>query len=159
MRRIKLSNSRLFALVDDADYELLSKFNWCVRYSKSGKPYPQTTVHFGKSQRVFTMHQMLVDYPLADHKDRNGLNNQRGNLRSATCAQNAWNSGVRKNNKSGFKGVVFDKARKKWSAKINANGKRFYVGRFETKEDAATAYNIAAKKFHGEFAYQNKIPK
>lgn len=85
-----------------------------------------------------------------DHKDGNPLNNQRGNLRSATKSQNAMNR--KSNNKLGFKGVTYSKAAQRWQAQIQANGKKRYLGSFDTPEEAHEAYCEAANEHFGEFA-------
>lgn len=92
-----------------------------------------------------------------DHIDGNRLNNQRHNLRLATKSQNGANRGAPSNNKSGFKGIHFDKFNNKWRAEIWCNNKRKRIGRFERIEDAVIAYNETAKELFGEFAYLNNI--
>jgi hypothetical protein len=97
-----------------------------------------------------------------DHRDGNGLNNRRRNLRWATQAQNQWNSGPHRNNSSGFKGVCFDRGNKtgakKWKAKIECHGRQINLGRFLTAEEAAIAYNEAALRLFGPFARTNPAP-
>jgi hypothetical protein len=91
-----------------------------------------------------------------DHCDGDGLNNQRANLRVCTSSQNNWNQRISKANTTGFKGVSRP-ARLRGMvnchvATIQLNGKRRYLGRFPTAEQAHAAYCEAAKKLHGEFA-------
>jgi hypothetical protein len=102
--------------------------------------------------RVIAARMGLDLSEIIDHMDGNGLNNSRSNLRAATNAQNLQNRGKQKNNTSGIKGVSWDKARSKWAAEIRSQGKRYHLGRFDTKEEAAEAYRKAAKKLHKEFA-------
>ena len=90
-----------------------------------------------------------------DHKDRNKQNNHPDNLRLATRSQNNYNATKRKRNTSGYKGVSFDKARGKWDARLNADSKTYRLGRFDTAELAAAAYNEAARQLHGDFARLN----
>ena len=93
---------------------------------------------------------------MIDHLDGDGLNNLRGNLRAATNAQNLQNRGMPSNNASGYKGVLWDSARNKWRAEIRADGKRYFLGRFYSKQQAARVYVKAAKKLHGRFAHDNR---
>lgn len=103
------------------------------------------------------MHRLILNTPpklLTDHKDRNKLNNQRNNLRIATATENRQNS---KNNTSKYKEITHDKTNKKWKAQITHNKKYIYLGRFNTQEKAALAYNKAAIKYHNKFAKLNTI--
>jgi hypothetical protein len=72
--------------------------------------------------------------------------------RAALPVQNSQNSGAHKNNTSGYKGVSWNKGKKKWESAIRVNGTRKNLGRFNTKEEAAAAYQAAALELHGEFA-------
>jgi hypothetical protein len=87
-----------------------------------------------------------------DHIDCDKSNNKIANLRDATRSQNQKNRGAQKNNTSGFKGVSYLSKRKRWLAQIWYNHKKIYLGSYKTKEDAASAYEKAAKEHHGEFA-------
>jgi hypothetical protein len=86
-----------------------------------------------------------------DHINEIRDDNCEGNLRLANHSQNGCHRGKQKNNTSGFKCVSFDKRRNNWYSYINVNGKRFYLGRYDTSEKAYAAYCEAAKKYHGEF--------
>jgi hypothetical protein len=91
-----------------------------------------------------------------DHINRNKLDNRRGNLRRATHSQNMCNRVVKSRlPKSGYRGVVWRVARGKWSACINVKRKEHFLGYFADKEDAARAYDDAARRLHGEFARLN----
>lgn len=87
-----------------------------------------------------------------DHKDRAKLNNKWANLREATQQQNVCNRGLSSINKTGFKGVSWDKSRGKFFACIQENGKTVALGRFDNLHEAAQAYRNASLKIHGEFA-------
>lgn len=92
-----------------------------------------------------------------DHIDGDKANNCLENLRAATNQQNtAYGSKlIRANNTSGYRGVTWNKQRKKWRAEIGVNGKQKHLGLFEDKLEAAAAYDEAAKKYFGEFAFSN----
>lgn len=97
-----------------------------------------------------------------DHIDGNPHNNAIANLREANSYQNARNKRLRKDNKSGFKGVNWHSRDKVWTAQIRATGddcvsKTYYLGQFSNRLDAAKAYNEAAIRLHGEFAYLNDL--
>jgi hypothetical protein len=92
---------------------------------------------------------------VVDHIDGNGLNNTRANLRICTIAENVRSSRRRTDNGSGYKGVGFHKASGKWVARIVTNGEKMYLGLYESPEQAAAVYDLAAHKYHGEFARLN----
>lgn len=97
---------------------------------------------------------MTGEWPAGQIDHINGVrdDNRWSNLRLATPAQNAQNCGKRAENKSGFKGVSWDKTAEKWVAQISINGKSKRIGRFKTPEEAHAAYVAAAKALYGEFA-------
>lgn len=86
-----------------------------------------------------------------DHINTIKTDNRISNLREATNQQNQYNRGLQSNNKSGLKGVSWNKAQKKWLARIRADKKLFHLGSFNKKEDAHHAYIEEAKRLHGEF--------
>lgn len=87
-----------------------------------------------------------------DHINGNRGDNRISNLRLATCSENLCNRVRQKNNTSGLKGVSWIGQYQKWQATIRFGGRNKFLGRFDTKEEAANAYNEAALKHHGEFA-------
>jgi hypothetical protein len=87
-----------------------------------------------------------------DHKNGNSADNRWVNLREATVSQNLANQRIRSNNTSGFKGVTWDKAKRKWAAQIRVKGRHIHIGRFASAEEAHSAYCDAAKRHFGEFA-------
>lgn len=115
-----------------------------IRYKK---------VHYYAHSIVWLMHHGELP-ELLDHIDGNRQNNRIENLRLATKSQNtAHATGLRVDNKSGFRGVW--QKRNKWAAGIRHQGQKYDLGRFDSKEEAALAYDAAARRFFGEFAYQN----
>ena len=95
---------------------------------------------------------------IVDHIDGDPTNNRRSNLRNCTQHQNSMNSRKRKNDASSkYKGVSWDKGRKKWRAYINLMRKQLFLGRFDNELEAARAYNDKAVELYGEFAHLNKF--
>lgn len=96
---------------------------------------------------------MTGEWPsdLIDHKNMNSVDNRWENLRQADHAKNAMNTGIRKDNTSGYKGVAWDARVCKWRADIKVCGKRKHLGMFSLPEVAHEAYKQAAKKYFGEF--------
>jgi len=156
VKEIQLNHNKV-ALVDDEDYERVSRLTWTAFKNPLGKWYAKTGG--GRSQR--RLHRFILNLTdpsiKVDHKDGDGLNNQKHNLRIATTAQNGWNVGLYRTNSSGFKGVSWRDNRHKnhWLAKIEANHKIFRLGAFATAEEAARAYDTKARELHGEFARLN----
>ena len=104
------------------------------------------------------LHRLIINSPLGLHTDHiNGdrLDNRRANLRVCTHAENARNRGGDSRNKSGYKGVNSSKNGKRWMAYIRLAGKTTNLGTYDTKEEAARAYDEAALSLHGEFAWLN----
>jgi len=161
MKEIKLTQGKV-ALVDDEDFEKLNQFKWYTR--KCGNVFyaarmSETNLGY---RIILPMHRVVMNTPKdmkTDHIDHNGLNNQKSNLRICTNIQNVYNKRPQINSSSKYRGVSFIKSssKKKWRAAIKHNGKDYHLGCFEYEIDAAKAYNIAANKFWGEFAYMNQV--
>lgn len=153
MKEIQLSQGKV-ALVNDEDFEWLNQWKWCA--AKRGQTFYATRLAPGRKGAIH-MHQLLVGNGTqrVDHKDGNGLNNQRLNLRPATHQQNMFNQRTYKNNTSGYKGVTWQKDCGKWRAQIGMDGKKQYLGLFTNPEDAACAYDAKASELFGKFARLN----
>lgn len=155
MKKIILSQGKV-ALVDDADYLELSKFKWFARRDHNTFYAGRAVTTTPNKQKVVLMHREISGTRLkVDHKDGNGLNNQRHNLRAATTRQNGWNRRKISPASSKFKGVHWHRRDKKWQARIQVPGERNQLGYFQTEIEAAKAYDAAARRFFGEFAVLN----
>lgn len=142
------------AEIDDSDRELVAAFRWKVLKAGSKRYAARSRrSETGRVDETILMHRVICAAPegvLVDHKDGNGLNNRRSNLRLATQQQNAVNSKHEKG-RSGFRGVYWNKEKGLWQAQISGK----YLGRFENAEDGARAYDAAAWERHREFAVLN----
>lgn len=156
-REIQLTRG-LVAIVDDSDYELLSRFHWNA-YPDRNTFYAKRAVRVdGGGQRTLRMHAAVTGWDRTDHIDGDGLNNQRGNLRRSTGQQNRRNSRSSAGSSSQYKGVSWHPTGK-WQANIGTSPKVVkYLGRFASEVDAARAYDKAALALFGEFARPN-FPK
>lgn len=155
MKTIQLSRGKV-ALIDDVDAELMSRFKWHAHKSQT-KWYAMTDLGTFRRTMLY-MHRLIIRTrvgEIIDHINGNGLDNRRSNLRICTLRQNLCFRPAPKNNRSGFKGVGFDRKSKKWRASITSNRKWFYLGLFDSKKEAALAYDSAAKEKFGEFAFLN----
>ena len=139
-----------YAIVDKDDYEKLSEHKWCV--GKEGNVfYAQRKEHRTKTIK---MHNVIMNTPKGfevDHRDSDGLNNQKYNLRICTHQQNMFHKRPKKGRK--YKGVYASIG--KYSVVINCNGKSLRLCGFRNEVEAAKAYDLKAKELHGEFAYLN----
>lgn len=140
-----------YALVDDDMFDYLSQFHW-IYLPPREKNNSSAYARYWTGKSFISMHYLVAGEGY-DHKDRNGLNNQRDNLRKATPSQNAANCLPRGMWKT--KGVK--RQNRKWIARITVNQKYIHLGTYDDFNDAAKAYNEAATKYFGEFALLNKI--
>ena len=140
-------------LVDASDYELVVQWKWSfsggyIRRQCKGQTF---SLH---RQILGLLHTLEVH---VDHINGDGLDNRRENLRVCTPSQNMANRGLYAHNKTGFKGVCVDRRSNqvKYRATIHHKNKYIALGRFNTAEEAAHAYDVAALKLFGEFANVN----
>jgi len=160
MKKIDISTKKFpqtFALVDDCDYQELNCFKWYAQ-KRGRKLYAKRNIRVNGKQKGIRMHCVIMGHMNGkeiDHRTGNTLDNQRNNLRHCTHAENTRNTGIRKNNTSGYKGVYWNKKVRKWQAYIQHNGKKVHLGVFLCLIKAAKAYDKAAVKYYGEFAGLN----
>ena len=162
MKKIKLTQGK-YALVDNEDFEYLNQWKWCFHKTpKDTQGYAIRSGYCrktGKRSRI-AIHRVIVKAKLGeicDHRNGNGLDNRRKNLRTCTLEQSARNKKASRRKKlNAIKGVTIIKNNSGipsyWIARITHNKKRIYLGTFKTKRAAEKAYKQAALKFHGEFA-------
>lgn len=155
-KEICLSQGKV-AIVDDDLYNYYNQWiwsaffdghNWYAVRQKGKRPF----------RKQVKMHRDIMNAPEGikiDHKNGNGLDNRRENLRFCTQSQNAMNSKIPKSNKTGYKGVSYIKRDRIYQAHIKANGKAINLGSFHDPVEAAKVYDEAAIKYFGEFAKTN----
>lgn len=155
----------LVAKVDEEDWEMLIQYRWHPRRSRrvvtEDTWYATTNITLANGKRSkIDMHRLIMRPPAGmqvDHIDRDGLNNQRSNLRLCSNAENQRNS-IKSPGR--YPRGVFLVRGKKFGAQINIDGKKIYNGlNHETVEDAARAYNELAIRYHREFAVLNPLPE
>lgn len=159
-KEIQLTQGKV-ALVDDADFEYLNQWKWCVN-NCNGKLYAVRNIKIKKSKyKKIYMHRLIINNNDSkmhtDHCNNNTLDNRKINLRICSNSENLMNQNVHVNNKSGYKGVYFNKKTNRYHVYISINKKQERIGTFINIIDAIKSYNEAAIKHHGKFANLNKI--
>ena len=144
----------MVAIVDDADYEsVMAEGKWHAVRPSGATFYASRRARQPSQVAHWALHTFLTGWPLVDHINGDGLDNRRANLRAATPAQNGMNRTIGRNNTSGYKGVVRNRAN--WRARLETGGRIIQLGTFGTREEAARAYDAAAVEHFGEFALLN----
>lgn len=147
--------------VDESDLDL-AKHSWHVTTvnKRTGHRYAMRGTKLKQKPITYYMHRVILERVIGrplergeqvDHINGDDLDNRRSNLRIATNQQNTWNQKRSRRNTSGYKGVSFNIRSKKWHAYIYTNRVPKYLGSFDTAEEAAAAYEKAAKELRGDF--------
>jgi len=161
MRELSLTKGKI-ALVNDEDYYWVSQWNWFavkisgIWYARRSKK--KGTLRNCESFEIY-LHRVITRCTnkllTVDHRDHNGLNCQKNNLRVCTKAENNRSSSSQKDSSSKYLGVSYDIQRKKWRAQYMFDGKKILAKRYNSEEEAARAYDIIALEHAGEFANLN----
>lgn len=150
----------LVALIDEVDVPRVAGYQWFPDRRGQrwyARAYIRGAGRHGVQRHVY-LHRLLVDASPGtevDHRDLDGLNCTRGNLRIASHGQNSHNKAVRRDSSVGFKGVTWHKQHRRWWARIGLNGDHRSLGLYNTADEAARAYDAKARELHGEFARLN----
>jgi len=148
------------ALIDLVDLWKIAELRWCAhRQHKPGAPnelyYAFARRREGDRAYIVKMHHLVAGYKHVDHKNHDGLDCRRENLRRADQHRNGANQRRSEANTSGYKGVSWSKRDRKFRAYIKVNGQMQSLGYFDSAEEAARAYDEAARRHFGEFAHTN----
>jgi len=155
MKEIPLTRG-MVALVDDEDYDALMQHKWCATPTRT----QWYALRRDQQGHAILMHrEILAPGPgkMVDHRNHNGLDNRRGNIRIVTGSQNCYNRKPGKVAKSGYRGVYW--TGKCWQASCFINGKQKYLGAFLSPEQGALAWNQAIVDADlAEYTTLNDVP-
>lgn len=152
MKIIQLTRGKT-AVIDDGDYEKVSRHKWA--FLSSGTGYATARIN----KKSILLHRFILNAPSGldvDHIDHDGLNNVRENLRVCKRSENIANSRLYINNTSGRKGVCFNKKTDKWYAYIGFDNKDINLGEYEDFFDAVSARENAEILYFGKFKGETK---
>ena len=150
-------------LIDDEDWPLVTSYPWWLIESKRKNgslrgPYAHTEFRRDDGRLIKPyMHSLITGWPMTDHINHDGLDNQRSNLRPATYAQNLHNQRLRDSGSSRYKGVCWHRRGGKWQAGLTIDSRYIYLGLYAREEEAALAYNTAALEAFGAYACLNPV--
>lgn len=143
-----------FSTIDREDFERVSQHKWTALKTPWTVYARRTWVGPEGKQHSMYLHRFIMQAEKGieiDHRDSNGLNNVRSNLRFATKSDNSQSQKKKKSNTSGHKGVRFNKQARSWVAFIGANNTQYHLGSFKTKQEAIAARIAAGNLLHKDF--------
>lgn len=150
------------AILDEDDFDRFSVFKWSAQWCPCTRSHYVVRYSDGgvKGRHRIFLHRLVMDLSdddprQVDHRNHDTLDCRKENLRIATRSQNQMNRYKNLNNTSGFKGVSWHKRDSEWRSQVVFEGRRIWLGRYRTKEEAAHAYDVKARELFGEFAVLN----
>lgn len=158
MIKLTINRGQNVVLLDDEDYEKISKFSWRVHPQSNNIQRSEWIKGSRGKVKTFSMASEIMNDSggMYDHQDRNPFNNQKSNLCKTTYQKNLRNRNKRKNSSSKYFGVSFFKRDRTWQAAITINYKVIHIGRYSAELEAAVAYNKAAINLVQGFINLNK---
>ena len=148
--------------IDGEDFDKIKDYKWRLSSRQYGGHYAVTTILKNNQQRLMSIHRLIMNCPdgmVVDHINHNKLDNRKENLRICTHRNNTRNRTKYTPTISKYKGISYDGRRiSNLIVRIVVDSKCIYVGSFIDEIEAAKAYNVAAKKYFGEYALLNVIP-
>lgn len=158
MKEIQLTRGQK-AIVDDEDFEIVSKLRWYADWNPNTKSYyakrKDGSCHYGMPRFIFGLKK--GDKRVVDHINHDTLDNRRCNLRVCSYSENKVNTKIKSNNTSGYVGVGLYKPNGKWVARVSIGNKREHIGYFDTIEQAVSAREKRAEELFGEFKLKENI--
>lgn len=162
MKKIPLYNHqkkiRDYFVIDNEDFNKIKNYKWRLYYDKNKNlKYVLTT---DKNKKTLFLHRYIMNCPnnmIIDHKNHNGLDNQKNNLRICNYINNNRNKKKCKNSTSKYKGVYWNKYHKKWEVSIKNKNEKKFLGYFNNEKEAAKKYNNYAILHYNEYAYLNEV--
>lgn len=141
---------------DRADADVILTHTWSIKRGSSGVLYAITSRQRPDGRWTWvSMHRLLMGVPGVDHINHDGLDNRRANLRPVNQRQNGANERPRRGGTSVYKGVSWDATSQRWRAQIQDGTRKRNLGRYDTQEAAARAYDVAAREQRGDYACIN----
>jgi len=146
-----------FAIIDIEDRDSVLRHNWFAVKHKNTFYTKRNGRDSNRNKKMYYMHREILKATcgMVDHINGNGLDNRKCNLRVCNNRQNQQNRRPQRLSTSQYKGVNWDSINSQWKSRICFNGKQIHIGRFDSEQEAARAYDIKAKELFGEFARLN----